>query len=89
VELEAAIKQALLDDWDPLHVAGTNGAAMHYSCEIQDLTVLLLGKASDADLVEYLRGAEVERHGLGAADEARVARAVAALRRAVDTRAAS
>jgi hypothetical protein len=89
VELEAAIRQVLLDDWNPLRIAPTDGGAERYACEIQDLAMLLLGEASDADLIEYLRGAEVERHGLGVADEARVTRAVAALRRAVDSRAAS
>lgn len=94
--LDARVRAILLATWDPAPhdaaaPAGPDDAAdgdapppaARYDCQVQDLTLLLLGDAAADDLAAYLRSAEVERFARPAADEARLARVVAALRAAV------
>lgn len=78
--LEDRIRQTLLERWDPLGVRDQPMGAERYACQVQDLTLLMLGDSDDEELTDYLRGAETNRLGLLDADEARVARTVAALR---------
>lgn len=90
--LDARVRAILLTSWDPAPhdeaaAAGRDDAsgdapppAARYDCQVQDLTLLLLGDATEDELAGYLRTAEVERFGRRAADEARLARVAAALR---------
>lgn len=78
--LEERIRQTLLERWDPLGVRDEPLGAERYACQVQDLTLLMLGESDDEELADYLRGAETNRLGLLDADEERVARTVAALR---------
>jgi hypothetical protein len=47
-----------------------------YDCQVQDLTLLLLGGAPADELGAYLRTAEQERMGVAQADEVRLQRVV-------------
>ena len=80
--LDARVRAVLLREWDPLAVGGTPLGASRYDCQVQDLTLLLLGEATTDELAAYLRTAETERFGHPAADEPRLALVVAALRQA-------
>jgi hypothetical protein len=80
--LAAAIRRVLLDQWDPLDVRLAPDGQARYDCVVDDLTLLVLGGAPDEDLADCLREHERGRLGLGGADEARLARVVAALRSA-------
>ena len=80
--LDERVRDVLLRDWDPAGARDTPAAATRYDCQVQDLTLLLLGDAAADDLADYLRRAETERFGRPAADEPRLARTVAALRAA-------
>ena len=82
--LDDHIRRTLLEHWDPLGVRGEPLGAERYACQVQDLTLLMLGDADDEELTDYLRGAETNRLGLLEADEVRVARTVAALREGQD-----
>ena len=78
--LDERVRDVLLRDWDPAGARGTPAAATRYDCQVQDLTLLLLGDATADDLAAYLRTAETERFGQSQADEPRLARTVEALR---------
>jgi hypothetical protein len=78
--LDDRVRTALLHHWHPLGLRHDVLGAERYACQVQDVTLLLLGGADDDALADYLRAAEALRLGLGAADEERVRRAVAALR---------
>jgi hypothetical protein len=74
------IKRVLLERWDPLGIRAEPAEHVRYDCFVQDLTLLLVGGGSDDDLRDLLRSAEIDRLGLGRADEQRVERAARALR---------
>ncbi|HEY0972128.1 MAG TPA: hypothetical protein VGE02_14265 [Gemmatimonadales bacterium] len=79
--LDDRIRQTLLESWDPLGVRHQPLGAERYSCQVQDLTLLMLGDSDDEELADYLRNAETSRLGLPEADEERVGRTVAELRK--------
>lgn len=79
--LDDRIRQTLLESWDPLGVRDQPLGAERYACQVQDLTLLMLGDSDDEELADYLRNAETSRLGLPDVDEERVARTVTALQR--------
>jgi hypothetical protein len=85
VAIDDEIKQVLLERWDPLGIRAEPAEHVRYDCFVQDLTLLLVGGGSDADVRELLRSAEIDRLGLGRADEHRVDRAARALREIAPT----
>ena len=87
IPLDERVRDVLLRAWDPAGVGGDPLGAARYACQVQDLTLLLLGEAAPEELADYLRVAETTRFDRPAADEARlatVAHALAELRRPPD-----
>jgi hypothetical protein len=85
--LDDRVRGVLLRAWDPDGVGPGPLGAARYDCQVQDLTLLLLGEAAPEELANYLRTAETTRFARPAADEARLAtvvRELAALRVAPD-----
>jgi hypothetical protein len=78
--LDARVREVLQRTWDPAGVGDTPLGGARYDCQVQDLTLLLLGEATADELADYLRTAETTRFGLAAADEPRLARVVRELR---------
>jgi hypothetical protein len=81
-----AIRQVLVEEWDPLGIRADPSSHPAYDCYVQDLTLLVLGGGSDADIADYFRGVETDRLRLGGVDEPRLTRVLDALRRATATR---
>ncbi|MGH7718819.1 MAG: hypothetical protein ACREON_08260 [Gemmatimonadaceae bacterium] len=78
--MEGDIRRILLESWDPLGVRDVPAEHCRYECFVQDLTLLLIGGGSNEDVEELLRAGEIDRLGLGHADDARVSRVARALR---------
>ena len=78
--LDERVRDVLLREWDPAGVGGDALGAARYACQVQDLTLLLLGDAPSEELADYLRAAETARFGAAAPDEARLVRVVRGLR---------
>ena len=79
VPLDDRVRAVLLRAWDPASVGDDPLGAARYACQVQDLTLLLLGEAAPEELADYLRVAETTRFDRPAADEARLATVVRAL----------
>jgi hypothetical protein len=63
-ELRAAIRQALMSQWDPIGVSDTPEAADEYDGYIGGVCDLLKSGATDKEITEYLRDIETGRMGL-------------------------
>ena len=82
MSVDAEVRRVLGTEWDPLGLGATEAADTRYECHVQDVLLLLVGGGDDDELAACLREAETGRLALPSANEERVSRVVASLRRA-------
>jgi hypothetical protein len=63
-EIQQAIRQALMQHWDPIGVSDRPAAHDEYDSYIGPVYRLLSSGASDAELIDYLYKTETETMGL-------------------------
>jgi hypothetical protein len=80
-EIQEAIRQVLLHDWDPIGIADEPGAQDEYDSYVGGVYRLLASGASEAEIDRHLQRIVVETTGLAdAADCSDVARKLLALK---------
>jgi hypothetical protein len=79
--IRAQIRHLLLNIWDPIGVRNEPLAQDEYDRYLGDLCALLIRRASDAELIDYLHWVAHERMGFTSeASRAGASRAIAALK---------
>jgi hypothetical protein len=63
-EIQQAIREALMQDWDPIGVADVPEAQDEYDSYVGPVYRLLVSGASDTELVDYLYTTETDTMGL-------------------------
>ncbi len=63
-DIQSAIRQVLLTQWDPIGVAGVPEAVDEYDGYVGPVYRLLSSSASDRELAEYLAGIQTGAMGL-------------------------
>jgi hypothetical protein len=63
-EIQQAIRDVLMQHWDPIGVADVPEAQDEYDSYVGPVYRLLASRASDAELIDYLRKTETETMGL-------------------------
>jgi hypothetical protein len=79
--IRAKVREVLLSTWDPIGIAGEPNAQNEYDSYIGPIYDLLVSKAADAALIEYLYWAVHENMGLDAASKEDMRDTVSALRK--------
>jgi hypothetical protein len=79
--IRAKVREVLLSTWDPIGIAGEPNAQDEYDSYIGNIYDLLVSKAADAALVDYLYWAVHENMGLDAASKEDMRDTVSALRK--------
>ncbi|HEY3332439.1 MAG TPA: hypothetical protein VGK19_20585 [Capsulimonadaceae bacterium] len=74
------IRKILLDVWDPIGVRTEPLAQGEYDMYLGGIYMLLVGSATDPDIVEHLRKIETDRMGLRGQSEEPLRTVVGALR---------
>lgn len=81
------LRKVLNRDWDPIGVTRGNSEDDEYERYVGKIAAMLRDRASDEDLLAYLKWAEVEQIGLGSDDrfdrfrKQQVLQVIAALRK--------
>jgi hypothetical protein len=79
--IRIAIRQVLMDVWDPIGINDEPGAQNEYDGYLGGVYELLVGAASDEDIEYHLWQIVTERMGLDAAKKSDMADTVKALRK--------
>jgi hypothetical protein len=59
-EIQAEIRQVLMRDWDPIGVCNEPNAQDEYDSYIGDISSLLVSRASQEEIAQYLLSVETE-----------------------------
>ena len=62
--IEKMVRTILLNDWDPIGVAGVHEAADEYDCYAAPIARMIVAENSISSLADYLIGIEVGAMGL-------------------------